>query len=200
MDHSERQGILRALVEHIDNGTTADAGGIMRLPMSDYTCPLLLVEEQDAFLSERTVADGSLIPAAESQYLLVGQCNRCADTHGAGMARVGFVHTQTSVGIGGVWSCPRDAARGVALPVLSTHGPTETMAACWRSTRVEHFGDVSSTGLPLIELPSAEMHGTLWVRPSPGDPLVEDECLAGLQNDLVHWKLSEHPQCRPASH
>ena len=47
--------------------------------------------------------------------------------------------------------------------------------------------------LPLIALPSAEMYGTLWVRPSQGDPLDEDECLAGLQNDLVHWKLSEHP-------
>ena len=56
-----------------------------------------------------------------------------------------------------------------------------------------HFGDVSGLGLPLIELPSAEIHGTLWVRPSLGGPVDEDECLAGIQNDLIHWKLSEHP-------
>ena len=49
MDHSERQRILKVLVEHIDNGTTADAGGIMRLPMSDFTCPQLLAQEQDTF-------------------------------------------------------------------------------------------------------------------------------------------------------
>ena len=38
MDKSERLRVLNALVEHIANGTTAGAGGIMRVPMSDFTC------------------------------------------------------------------------------------------------------------------------------------------------------------------
>ena len=47
--------------------------------------------------------------------------------------------------------------------------------------------------LSLIALPSAELHGTLWVRPTQGDPVDEGECLAGLQDDLIHWNLSDHP-------
>ena len=55
------------------------------------------------------------------------------------------------------------------------------------------FGNVPCQDQRLIALPCAEMHGTLWVRPTPGDPIDEDECLAGLQDDLTHWKLSDYP-------
>ncbi|MCY4059096.1 MAG: hypothetical protein OXG44_13935, partial [Gammaproteobacteria bacterium] len=55
------------------------------------------------------------------------------------------------------------------------------------------FGNLSDLNLPLIDLPCAEIHGTLWVRPTPGDPVDEDVCLGGLQDDLAHWNLSVHP-------
>ena len=48
MEQSDRHRVLQILVEHIDNGTTADAGGIMRVPMSEFTCPQLLAQEQQA--------------------------------------------------------------------------------------------------------------------------------------------------------
>ena len=56
-----------------------------------------------------------------------------------------------------------------------------------------HFGNVSSKDLPLFELPSAEIYGTLWVRPTQGDPINEDECLGGLQDDLARWQLPDYP-------
>ena len=55
------------------------------------------------------------------------------------------------------------------------------------------FGDLSNRNLSLIALPAAEIHGTLWIRPTPGDPIDEGECLSGLEDDLAHWNLSEHP-------
>ena len=192
MDHSERQGILRALVEHIDNGTTADAGGIMRLPMSDYTCPLLLAEEQQAFFRDVPLLMGlsSQLPKANTYWsdnatgapiLMVrdgeGQFRAFANV----CRHRGSLVVPEGRGSRSRFTCPFHAW---------TYGNDGRLLAV---NKGDHFGDVSSTGLPLIELPSAEMHGTLWVRPSQGDPLVEDECLAGLQNDLVHWKLSEHP-------
>ena len=42
MEKPERLRVLDTLAEHISNGTTADARGIMRVPMSDFTCPKLL--------------------------------------------------------------------------------------------------------------------------------------------------------------
>ena len=59
--------------------------------------------------------------------------------------------------------------------------------------KARHFGNVSSMDLSLIALPAAEMHGTLWVRPTQGDPVDEDECPGGLRDDLIHWKLEDHP-------
>ena len=69
----------------------------------------------------------------------------------------------------------------------------ETDGSLLAINKSRHFGNASSMDLPLIALPSAEMYGTLWVRPTQGDPIDEDECLAGLQDDLVHWKLSDYP-------
>ena len=76
MEKPEQVSILTALIEHIENGTTTDAGGIMRAPMSDFTCPEILAKEQDA-------VDGSFICAAGTQYILGRQCNWSPDTYGA---------------------------------------------------------------------------------------------------------------------
>ena len=56
MDKSVRLHVLSTLIEHIADGTTADAGGIMRAPMSDFTCPKLLAREQDVFFETRLYA------------------------------------------------------------------------------------------------------------------------------------------------
>ena len=56
-----------------------------------------------------------------------------------------------------------------------------------------HFGNVCKKDLSLFELPSAEFHGMLWVRPAPGDPIDEAECLGGLEDDMAHWQLADFP-------
>lgn len=192
MDHSERQGILKALVEHLDNGTTADAGGIMRLPMSEYTCPQLLAQKQDAFFRKVPLLMGlsSQLPkpgtywsdnATGTPILMVRDVEGRFRAYANVCRHRGSLVVPEGRGSKLRFTCPFHAW---------TYGIDGSLLAVNKSC---HFGNVSSAGLSLIELPSAEWYGTLWVRPSQGDPLDEDECLAGLQNDLVHWKLSDHP-------
>ena len=58
--------------------------------------------------------------------------------------------------------------------------------------RERNFGSVCKAEHSLVELPSAEKYGTLWVQPSLGGPIDVDECLGGLQDDMKHWKLEKH--------
>ena len=192
MDDSERQGILRALVEHIDNGTTADAGGIMRLPMSEYTCPQLLAQEQDAFFRNVPLLMGlsSQLPGANTYWSDNTTGAPILMVRGSGGRFRAYANVCRHRGSLVVPEGRGSRSRFVCPFHAWTYGNDGRLLAVNKS---RHFGDVSSMGLPLIELPSAEMYGTFWVRPSQGEPLVEDECLAGLQNDLVHWKLPEHP-------
>ena len=192
MDHSERQGILKALVEHIDNGTTADAGGIMRVPMSDFTCPQLLAQEEDTFFRNAPLLMGlsSQLPKPNTYWSDNGTgapILMVRDGEGRFRAYANICRHRGSL----VVPEGRGSRDRFTCPFHGwTYGIDGSLLAINKN---RHFGNVSSTGLPLIELPSAEMYGTLWVRPSQGDPLDEDECLTGLQNDLVHWKLSDHP-------
>ena len=192
MDHSERQRILKALVEHIDNGTTADAGGIMRLPMSDFTCPRLLAQEQDTFFRSAPLLMGlsSQLPKPNTYWsdnatgvpiLMVRDGEGRFRAYANICRHRGSLVVPEGRGSRDRFTCPFHAW---------TYGNDGCLLAVNKN---RHFGNVSNMGLALVELPSAEMHGTLWVRPSRGDPPAEDECLAGLQDDLVHWKLSDHP-------
>ena len=192
MDKPERLRILNTLTEHIANGTTDDAGGIMRAPMSDFTCPQLLAQEQDVFFRNTPLCMGlsSELPEPNTYWadnatgipiLMV----RDGDGHFRAYANVcrhrGSRVVPEGRGSRTRFTCPFHAwTYGIDGKLLAVN-------------EKRHFGNVSIKDLPLIPLPSAEMHGTLWVRPVQGDPVDEDECLAGLQGDLVHWKLSDYP-------
>ena len=192
MNKSERLRILNALTEHIADGTTADAGGIMRVPMSDFTCPQLLAQEQDVFFRNTPLCMGlsSELPQPNTYWadnstgvpiLMV----RDGEGHFRAYANVcrhrGSQVVPEGRGSRDRFTCPYHAW---------TYGIDGSLLAIYQK---RNFGNVSSMDLPLIALPCAEMYGTLWVRPTQGNPIDEDECLAGLQDDLVHWKLSDYP-------
>ena len=58
MHKTERVRILGDIREHIANKTTADAGGIMRVPMSDFTCSRLSAQEQDVLFRNTPLCMG----------------------------------------------------------------------------------------------------------------------------------------------
>ena len=58
LNNTEKVRILDVLSEHVMNGTTVDAGGIMRVPMSDFTCPKLLEREYEVFFRNTPLCMG----------------------------------------------------------------------------------------------------------------------------------------------
>ena len=189
---SERLRIMNDLAEHVANGTTADAGGIMRAPVSDFTCPQLLAQEQNVFFRNTPLCMGlsSELPEPNTYWsdsatgipiLMV------RDGEGQFRAYANVCRHRGSP----VVSEGRGSKDRFICPFHAwTYGIDGSLLAVYKN---RHFGNVSSMDLPLVALPSAEMYGTLWVRPTEGDPIDVDECLAGLQDDLIHWKLSDHP-------
>ena len=193
MDKSEQLRILTALTEHIEEGTTLDAGGIMRAPLSDFTCPQLLAQEQDVYFRKTPLLMGfsSELPEPNTYWadkatgipiLMVRDGESQFRAYANVCRHRGNIVVPEGRGSKDSFSCPFHAW---------TYANDGTLLAINQN---RHFGNVSRLELPLIELPSAEMYGTLWVRPIPGDPIDEDECLGGLQNDLAYWQISTHPR------
>ncbi len=192
VEKSKRVDTLNALNAHLDKGTTADAGGIMRAPMSDFTCPRLLAQEQDVFFRNTPLCMGlsSELPepntywsddATGTPVLMVRDGDGCFRAYANVCRHRGSRIVAAGRGAKARFTCPFHAW---------TYGNDGRLLAVNKS---RHFGEVPCGEWPLIALPAAEMHGTLWVRPTPGDPIDEDECLAGLQDELIHWRLSDYP-------
>lgn len=192
MEKAERTHILDVLTDHIANDTTADAGGIMRAPMSDFTCQELLDQECEVFFCKTPLCVGlsSILPNPHTYWsdnasgvpiLMVRDEDGKFRAFANSCRHRGSKVVPEGRGTKVRFTCPFHAW---------TYGIDGKLVTVNKSS---HFGDVSSLDLHLIELPSAELQGTLWVRPTQGDPIDENECLAGLQRDLVHWNLSDYP-------
>ena len=192
MDKSERIRVLDTINEYIANDTTADAGGIMRVPMSDFTCPQLSAQEQGVLFRNTALCMGlsSALPKPNTYWsdnetgipiLMV----RDGDGRFRAYANVcrhrGSQIAPEGRGSKTRFTCPYHAW---------TYGNDGRLLAI---NKKSHFGNVCKKELSLFELPSAELHGTLWVRPTQGDPVDEAECLGGLEDDLAHWKLADFP-------
>lgn len=191
MDESDRERILTTLVDHLDNGTTSDAGGIMRLPMSEYTCPQLLEQEQEVFFRKTPLLMGlsSQLPepntywsdnATRTPILMVRDGEGRFRAYANVCRHRGSLVVPEGRGSRSRFTCPFHAW---------TYGNDGRLLSVNKSRQ---FGDVSELNLPLIELPAAEMSGTLWVRPSLGASLDEAECLGELKKDMVFWNLPEY--------
>lgn len=192
MKKTEQLRVLNALNEHIATGSTTDAGGVMRAPMSDFTDQELFVREKEAFFRNTPLCMGlsSELPKPNTYWsdnltgipiLMV----RDGEGHFRAFANVcrhrGSLVVEEGRGTKSRFTCPFHAW---------TYENNGDLIAVNKSSQ---FGDVSHLGLSLIELPSAELCGTLWVRPIQGDPIVEEDCLGGLQEELISWHLPDHP-------
>lgn len=192
MDKSERLRILGVIKEHIANKTTADAGGIMRVPMSDFTCRQLSAQEQDVLFRSTPLCMGlsSALPEPGTYWsdnetgipiLMVRDGEGRFRAYANACRHRGAQVAPEGRGSKARFMCPYHAwTYGIDGKLMSIN-------------KKSHFGNVCREELSLFELPSAELHGTLWVRPVQGDPIDEAECLGGLEDDMAHWKLADFP-------
>jgi len=192
MNKSERLRVLGAISEHIANDTTADAGGIMRVPMSDFTCPQLSAQEQDVFFRNTVLCMGlsSALPKPKTYWsdnetgipiLMVRDGEGRFRAYANVCRHRGSQIAPEGRGSKVRFTCPYHAwTYGIDGRLVSIN-------------KKSHFGNVCRKDLSLFELPSAELHGMLWVRPTQGDPVDEAECLGGLEDEMAHWQLADFP-------
>ena len=191
MEKTEQQRVISVLREHITNGTTEDAGGILKSPLSDFTCPDLLAQEQEQFFRKTPLMMGlstdlpdpnsywadnatgvPILMVRDEQGKFRAFANICRH-RGAQVVPEGRGKKEQ-------FSCPFHAW---------TYRNDGNLLAV---NRENQFGKIEKNDHPLTELPAAEAYGTLWVRPTPGEPIDVDDCLGGLKDDLINWKLNDH--------
>ena len=191
MPNTEQQRLLGILKHGIETGSTADAGGIVRSPVSDFTCRALLAQEQRVFFRQTPLLMGlsSDLPKAGSYWAdsetdLPILMTRGDDGHFRAFANV-CRHRGTQVvadgrGEGARFSCPYHAW---------TYGNTGELLAV---NRESSFGVIDKAGRGLVELPSAEYAGMLWVKPTSGGEIDVAQQLGGLVDDMTQWNLPQH--------
>ena len=195
MKAEQRIQILKTLRDGIEHGESHSADGVMRSPLSDFTCPDLLAEEQRVFFRETPLLMGltSDLPFpgdywADSKtgvpILMVRDdsgkfrafANMCRH-RGAQVVRDGRGNRKQ-------FSCPFHAW---------TYNKSGDLIAI---NREQKFGSVCKEDHGLIEFPSAEKYGMLWVKPSLGGSIDVEACLSGLEADMESWHLEQHPYAK----
>jgi phenylpropionate dioxygenase-like ring-hydroxylating dioxygenase large terminal subunit len=191
MIKEEEIRVLRQLQSGIDNGTTDDAGGIVKVPVSDFTSEELLAREQPVFFKEKPILFGlsSDLPEPNS-YVATNETGSpiLMTRDGEGEFRAFFNvcrHRGTQVvpegrGTRDRFSCPFHA--------WTYRNSGELLAI----THEESFGCIDKGRQGLVELAAVEKYGMLWVRPSPGESFDVDEILGGLASDMESLDLPGH--------
>lgn len=192
MTKVEQQRILTTLVDHLDHDTTVDAGGVMRVPMSDFTCPDLFAQEQEMCFRQTPLCLGlsSELPGPNTYWSVMFDTVPLLlvrDGHGQFRAYINICRHRGSQlvpeghGDKTYFACP-------------FHAWTYGNDGCLKSVYKEHhYGQVMKSDLSLMELPAAELYGTLWVRLTPGASIDEATCFGGLQEEMASWDLATYP-------
>lgn len=189
MRKEEQQRLLSILHHGWENDESHDAGGIVRCPVSDFTCPDLLAQEQRTFFRESPMLMGLSSDLPEPNSYWVDNASGLSilmvrDTEGEFRA-FGNVcrHRGAQVvpegrGSATQFSCPFHAW------TYSNHGNLIAI------NRERKFGAICKEDHSLVELPCQEKYGMLWVKPSPGGTVDVASCLGGLEDDMEHLDLA----------
>lgn len=182
--------ILEKLLERIESGEDADAGRIVQNPSSSYTSNDVAVKEWRAlFLGHpQLIGLSADLPTPGSYYVLDNFGIPVLATRDEGGKFRAFLNacrhrgarlTNDCKGTKTRFSCPFHgwtyAANGELLAI----------------TESQNFGSLNTENLGLVELPSQEAAGMLWVHPKREGTLNIKEQLGDLFTELAGWRLGE---------
>ena len=188
MRDEERRRLIGILKDGIENGGPVQGEGIVRSPLSDFSSPELLAEERNIFFRQTPLFMGlSADLPEEGSYWADSETGLpiLMTRDGEGRFRA-FANTCRHRGAQVVpdgrgnrlrFSCPFHGW---------TYANSGNLIAV---TKADRFGEIDKNEYGLIELPAAERYNMLWVKPTPGGEIDVGNCLGGLQDDMVHWKL-----------
>ena len=190
MKKEEQIKQLKLLMQRLDDGTTVDAGTIMKNPVSSYTCPEMAQKEWDLFF--------------RGHPQLLGLS--------ADLPEPGSFLTTTDFGVPVLATRGRDGRFRAFLNVCRHRGVTlevdragkRNHFACpfhaWTYSNVgelvsipkeSHFGTIDKSCHGLIPLPAEERYGFLFVHPQPDGELDVEELLGGLAPEFESWGWDE---------
>ena len=188
MRDEERRRLIGILKDGLENGGPVQGEGIVRSPLSDFSSPELLAEERNIFFRQTPLFMGlSADLPEEGSYWADSETGLpiLMTRDGEGRFRA-FANTCRHRGAQVVpdgrgnrlrFSCPFHGW---------TYANSGNLIAV---TKADRFGEIDKNEYGLIELPAAERYNMLWVKPTPGGEIDVDDCLGGLRDDMVHWKL-----------
>ena len=190
MHRDEQIRLLKLLMNHLDNDTTVDAGGMRENPAWVYTSQEHADKEWEAFfrahpqvvgMSGELPENGSFRTIHDFGVpLLITR-----DEAGRFRAFANVCRHRSTI----VESEPCGKKRNFSCPFHAwTYSSSGELVGV---PKPSHFGEVDKSKLGLIEYPAEEKYGLLWVHPVRGARLDVDELLGGLAPEFASWSWSE---------
>ncbi len=191
MEREEQIRSIKEMLAFLDSATTVDAGGIRENPTSVYVDADHADHELQELFERRPQLIGLSgdLPEAGS-FMTMNELSVpiLATRDEAGTFRA-FINTCRHRGVI-LEELPRGQTRRFVCPFHNWTYATD--GALVGLPKQEHVGITDTACLGLVELPSVEAHGLLWVHADPRGELDVAALLGNeLSNELGHWNLGE---------
>jgi len=191
MEKTEQIAQIKTLMARLDSDVNVDAGGFRYNPTSVYVDPELAEKERKTFFQghPQLVGLSGDLPTSNS-FLTVNDLKTpiLATRDSDGNFRA-FVNSCSHRGV-----VLEEEERGETRRfTCQFHRWTySTEGALVGVPKSEHFGDLDINCFGLIELPSEERHGLLWVHPDPEGVInLKEQLGEDLDAELASWNLGE---------
>ena len=190
MEHQKQVKILSELLRQLDENVNVDAGVILRNPTSVYTCPEIASREWGEFFQNHPQLIGLSADLPElGSFVTVDDfgISVLATRDPDGRFRT-FVNACRHRGVR-VESQSRGKKTRFACPFHKwTYDSRGSLIAI---PQENHFGNVNKLCQGLVELPSCERYGLLWIHPRPGGDLSVDKLLGALAPEIESWNFNK---------
>jgi phenylpropionate dioxygenase-like ring-hydroxylating dioxygenase large terminal subunit len=190
MQHEEQVRVIRGLMAHLDRGTNVDAGVIRRIEVADYTSRERAAQEWQALFRDHPQVIGMSGDLPRPGAFLTTDdfgtpILATRDAEGRLRAFANVCRHRGTI----VETEPRGQKSRFTCPFHAwTYDNTGALIGLPKG---EHFGAVDKACLGLVELPSEERHGFLFVHPRPGGDLDAASLLAGLDREFETWGFQD---------
>ena len=190
MQQLEQVRILKDLLRQVEDGVNVDAGVQLESPTSVYTCPEQAAREWQLFFQEHPQLIGLSgdLPESGSYVSLDDFGIPVLATRDANGKFRAFLNACRHRGTELV-----EQRRGKAKRfVCPFHGWTyKSNGELHAVTQPHDFGSIDRKCFGLIELPSVEHNGLLWVHPRPDGDIDVDTLLGDLLPEFGEWSAGD---------
>ncbi len=191
MRHDEQVRLIKLLIERLDAGTNVDAGTTTSLKTHVYTDKVMARRERELFFEQTPQCIGMSGDLPESgSFITVNDLGipilATRDDQGSFRAFVNSCRHRGAI----VETAARGTKRRFSCPFHAwTYDPSGALVGL---PKQEHFGDVDTGCLGLVELAAEERHGLLFVHPDPNGVMDLDALLGDWFNDeFPTWNFAD---------